>query len=418
MRNWAGNVVYGAHTIHEPASLDELRELVRTTPRIRALGTRHSFSDVADAPHALVSLARMPRRVDLDPARGRVTVDAATRYGDLAPTLDEAGFALANLASLPHISIAGSVATGTHGSGVRLASLASEVVGLELVLHDGAILTLAREDDADRFAGSVVALGALGVVTAVTLAVQPAYRVRQDVFDDLPFEAAFGSLDELLAAGDSVSLFTTWRGPGIEQVWVKRRMTDADRPLPPVLGQARRATQPRHPIPGKPTEATTEQLGVPGPWYQRLPHFRLEDTPSSGDELQAEWIVPREHGTAALRAVHAIRHHVGPLIQTSEIRTIAASDLWLDPAFGRDSLAIHFTLVPDGPAVAALLPRVDAALAPFAPRPHWGKLSSLAPATVVDRYPRFSDFAELREALDPEGTFRNPFVDRLLGAHG
>jgi alditol oxidase len=418
MRNWAGNLAYAARAIHEPESLEELQQLVRDTPRIRALGTRHSFSSVADTSGDLVSVARMPRRFEVDAANRRVTIDAATRYGELAPALDAAGFALANLASLPHISVAGSIATGTHGSGVRLGSLASEAVGLELVVGGGEHVSLTRDADRDRFPGTVVALGALGVVTAVTLAVQPAYRTRQDVFDDLPFHAALESLDELLAAGDAVSLFTTWRGPAIEQVWVKRRVVADPAPLPAVFTAARPAAEPRHPIPGFSTDATTEQLGVPGPWYERLPHFRLDHTPSAGEELQAEWILPREHGADALRAVHAIRDRVGPLIQTSEIRTIAASDLWLDPAYGRDSLAVHFTLVPDGPAVAALLPLVDAALAPFEPRPHWGKLSTLDPATIVARFPRFGDFARLRTALDPQGTFRNPFVDDLLAAHG
>jgi len=418
MRNWAGNLAYAARALHEPTSLEQLQELVRVTPRIRALGTRHSFSGVADTPGELVSLARMPRRFEVDATNRRITIDAATRYGELAPALDAAGLALANLASLPHISVAGSVSTGTHGSGVRLGSLASEVVGVELVVGGGERLTLTRDDDPDRFPGAVVALGALGIVTALTLAVQPAYRMRQDVFDDLPFEAALESLDELLAAGDTVSLFTTWRGSAIEQVWVKRRVVDGAAPLPRVFAAARPAREPRHPIPGLPTDATTDQLGVPGPWYERLPHFRLDHTPSSGDELQAEWILPREHGADALRAVDAIRDHVGPLTQTSEIRTIAASDLWLDPAGGRDSLAIHCTLVPDGPRVAALLPLVDAALAPFAPRPHWAKISALDPATIVARYPRFGDFARLRATLDPEGTFRSPFVDRLLTAHG
>jgi xylitol oxidase len=418
MRNWAGNLAYAARAVHEPASVDELQELVRTSRRIRAIGTRHSFAAVADTPDDLVSLARMPRRLEVDRARRQVTVAAATRYGELAPALDAAGLALANMASLPHISVAGSVATGTHGSGVRLGSLGSEVVGLELVVGDGELVRLTRADDPERFPGAVVALGALGIVTAVTLAVQPAYAMRQDVFDDLPFEAVLAALDELLAAGDSVSLFTTWRGAAIEQVWVKRRVAAETATLPPILDDAHRATGPRHPIPGLPTDATTEQLGVPGPWYQRLPHFRLEHTPSVGDELQAEWLLPRDHAAEALRAVHGIRDRIGPLIQTSEIRTVAASDLWLDPASGRDSLAIHFTLLPDGPRVAAMLPLVDAALAPFAPRPHWAKLSALDPATTVERYPRFGDFAALRAALDPEGRFRNPFVDRLLDARG
>jgi xylitol oxidase len=404
--NWAGNVTFSA-TIHEPASVDELRRLVAATPRIRALGTAHSFSRIADAPGELVSVARLPKPIVIDPDRPRVTVAAGVRSGDLAVRLNEAGWAVHNLASLPHISVAGAVATATHGSGDRNGNLATEVAALDLVTAGGDLVSVARDDP--RFVGMVVGLGALGVVVSLSLDILPAFQLEQFIYENLPMSQLAEQFDVIFGSGYSVSLFTDWRTEVINQVWQKRPAGST------VEIDAVRADGPRHPVPGMPADFCTQQLGVPGPWHERLPHFRLEFTPSSGEELQSEFFVARDRAMDALQAVYGIRDVVSPVLQISEVRTIAADELWLSPHYGRDSVGIHFTWVKDPAGVAAALAVVEDTLAPFDIRPHWGKMSGLAPEYLRARYERLLDFEALLADYDPAGKFRNEVIDRYFG---
>ena len=412
LTNWAGNITFGAAHVHRPGSLDELQTLVAASDRVRALGSGHSFSPVADTTADLVSVAGLPATVDVSADRTTATVAAGMRYGEVAVALQAHGLALHNLGSLPHISVAGAVATGTHGSGPTLGSLSTAVVGLDLVTATGAMLRLDRTDR--RFPGAVVALGALGVVTAVTLAVQPTYDVAQTVYQDLPVRRLATDLDEILAAGYSVSLFTTWSRDVVDQVWVKRRTDDLRAALGPDWLDMHAATGPLHPVPGMSPASCTEQLGVPGPWHERLPHFRLDHTPSSGAELQTEYLVPRRHAVAALDAVQAMAPRVAAVLQVSELRTVAADDLWLSPAYEQDSLAVHFTWVDDAAAVAPVVAELEQRLAPFGPRPHWGKVFTMPPAAVQPLYPRLPDVVTLRRELDPDGVFGNDMVDTYL----
>ncbi|HEX2133999.1 MAG TPA: D-arabinono-1,4-lactone oxidase [Actinophytocola sp.] len=410
-RNWAGNLTYRAGRIARPATVTELRELVVETPRIRALGSRHSFSDVADTPDVLVSLDALPAEIELDieVSGDRVTVPAATRYGDLAAVLADRGLALPNLASLPHISVAGAVATGTHGSGDRNGCLSTSVAALDIVGADGELRRVSRGDR--EFAGSVVALGALGVVVRVALDVVPAFDVRQTVYPGVPWPAALADLDALMSAGYSVSLFTDWTGDHLRQVWVKS--TTADPPAD--LYGAAPSPVGVHMIPTESVAAVTEQLGVPGPWLDRLPHFRMEHKPSSGDELQSEYLVPRDAAPEALSRVRAMGGRIAPVLHVTEIRSVAADDLWLSGAYGRDAIAIHFTWHQNPAAVTALLPDIEAALLPLGARPHWGKC--FATTRLAPQYPQWRDFVELRRAVDPGGKFTNPFLDRLFLSH-
>jgi xylitol oxidase len=413
--NWSGNVRFGAARIGRPGSVEALQALVRTSERVRALGTAHSFSPIAETTGDLVSVADLPQRVEIDAHRMTVTVGAGMGHGELATRLQAKGLALHNLASLPHISVAGAVATGTHGSGVGNGNLATAVTALEMVTADGELVTLSRAVDPGRFRGGVVALGCLGVVTALTLRVEPTYDVAQTVYEDLPFGRVVTDLDTMLSVGYSVSLFTTWGDDLVDHIWVKRRVDDPAPDLGPTWMGARRARHEWHPIGRMSPAACTPQLGVPGPWHERLPHFRLDHTPSSGSELQTEYLVPRRFAVQALRAVHELRRLVAPVLQVSEIRTVAADDLWLSPAFGVDCLCVHFTWVDDTAAVLPVVAALEAALAPFEPRPHWGKVFTLAPEHVRARYPRIGDFQELRRELDPTNRFGNDMVDRYLG---
>ena len=374
--------------------------MVASSPRIHALGTGHSFSVVADSPGgSQITLDDLPRSVEVDGTARRARVSAAVRYSELAPALDKAGFAVPNLASLPHITVAGAVATGTHGSGNRNRCLAAAVHALDLVTASGEVITVTDTDAA------VVALGALGVVTSLTLDLVESFEVRQWVYDNLPLASLEDRFEEIFGSAYSVSAFTTWRDPGVfEQLWVKHRADDGWA-APASWQGAMLASGQRHPVPGMPADYTTAQSGVVGAWHERLPHFRAEFTPSAGTEIQTEYLLDRSDAVAALHALAPLAARIAPLLQVCEIRTVAADSLWLSPASGRDSVGIHFTWLKEPAAVAALLPGIEAALAPFDPRPHWGKLFAYAPAYRA--YPRAADFADLARRLDPEGKFRN-----------
>ncbi len=413
LANWAGNVEFRAAALHRPASVDELRQLVAGSRQIRAVGTGHSFSHVADTTGDLVSVAGLPPMVELDTAGSAVTVSAGLRYGDVAPVLHAAGRGLANLASLPHISVAGAVATGTHGSGDANASLAAAVSALEMVTADGDLITVRRDADPDRFAGLVVALGACGVVTSLTLDTVPAFTLRQWVYQDVPFAAVQAHFDEITSAAYSVSIFTDWRAERMTQTWLKQADPDPGQPPASWLG-GQLAVADLHPVIGMPAANCTPQLGRPGPWHERLPHFRPEFNPSAGQELQSEFLVDREHAVEALHALEGLTAVLAPVVQVSEIRTVAADNLWLSPSYRRASAAFHFTWVPDARTVGPALASVEAALAPFEPRPHWGKLSTIRPEDVAGRYPRMGDFRLLVAELDEQATFRNDMVNAYL----
>jgi len=404
--NWAGNVSFGAARFHQPDSVAELQRIVALSSRVRALGTGHSFNLIADTTGGLISLARLPTIIALDAERARVTVSADVTYGELASQLHGAGYALANLASLPHISVAGACATGTHGSGDSTGNLATAVAAIEMVTADGELVTIER--GADDFAGAVVALGALGIMVSLSLDIEPTYYVSQHVYEDMRLDQLDEHFDEIFAGGYSVSLFTTWRDPLISQTWVKQRVTEPGEPLPVWLG-AKLASGPRHPVPGHSPVHCTQQLGVPGPWHQRLPHFRLDYTPSAGRELQSEFLLPRSAAVPAIHAIDQISDLVATVLQISEIRTIAADDLWLSPSYGRDSVGLHFTWIDDMRAVAPVIALVEEHLAPFDPRPHWGKLFA-----TPGRYDRLPDFLRLMQRYDPAGKFRNNFINTYL----
>jgi alditol oxidase len=413
--NWAGNVSFRAAAFHQPASVPELQRLVAASPRVKALGRGHSFNPIADTTGDLVSLARLPKPVTIDAALRRVTVGAGVTYGELAARLDQAGYALANLASLPHISVAGAVATGTHGSGNSLGSLATAVAAIDLITASGDLVTLSRDHSGAQFAGAVVSLGALGIAVTVTLDIEPTYQVRQYVYENLPLAALDDHLDEVFASAYSVSLFTDWRAPVITQAWLKQRAGQGlARPPQRWLG-ARQADGPRHPL-GLDPAWCTPQLGVPGPWHERLPHFRLDFTPSAGQELQSEYLIPRHRALEAIHAIEPIGDRIAPVLQVAEIRTVAADDLWLSPCYQRDTTAFHFTWIDDPAAVLPVLAVIEDQLAPLAPRPHWGKLFTMAPDVLASEYQRLPDFAGLLLSHDPSGKFRNAFLDAYLPA--
>jgi len=417
--NWAGNIEYSTDRLRSSASVEQVRDFVRKQSRLKVLGTRHCFNTIADSKDLFLSVKELNEAVTVDPAAHTVTVDAGVTYGKLSPILHEKGWALHNLASLPHISVAGACTTGTHGSGEKNGNLATAVAGLEFVTASGDMVRLSREKDGDTFQAAVVGLGALGVITKITLDVQPAFQMRQYVYENLPLRQMSDQFDAIEASAYSVSLFTDWQKQRINEVWLKSRMGSGQawEARPEFFG-ARLATKNLHPIAELSAENCTEQMGVPGPWYERLPHFRMGFTPSAGKELQSEYFVPRPHAVEAILAVERMRDQVSPHLMISEIRTIAADNLLLSPCYKQDSVAIHFTWKQDWPAVRNVLPTIERELAPFKVRPHWGKLFTMSPKELRSVYgDRLQAFIKVARNLDPGGKFRNDFLDtNVFGA--
>ena len=414
--NWAGNITYSTDGVHTPANVDEVREVVKSCSKLRALGSRHSFNRIADSTQNQISLQHLDQ-IEIDDNARTVTVGAGIKYGQLAPVIDARGYALHNLASLPHISVAGAIATATHGSGIHNGNLATAARALEIVTASGDLIQLSSDKNGDEFLGAVAGLGAVGVVTRVTLDLLPTFQVAQTVYQNLNFDELAHNFDAIFGAGYSVSLFTDWQHHQATQVWIKRKLQAGEKHESAAeFYGAKRATEKLHPITGHPAESCTEQMGIAGPWYERLPHFKMNFTPSSGRELQTEYFVPRERGYEAIVAVEKLRDQITPHLFVTELRTIAADHLWISTAYERDSLAIHFTWKPEWDTVKQILPRIEAQLKPFAPRPHWAKLFTLSPASLQAQYERLADFKALLKQHDPSGKFRNAFLETNLYA--
>ncbi|WP_298885840.1 FAD-binding protein [uncultured Serinicoccus sp.] len=415
-RTWAGNLDYSAGELVEPTSIGQLAEVMAGARRVRVLGSRHSFNRVADTTGTLVGLRRLPAELEVDGERRVVRAGAGLTYGEVGARIQEEGWALHAMASLPHITVGGAVATGSHGSGDGAASLAEGVAAVEVVTTGGEQVRLERGDP--DFGGAVVSLGMLGAVTVVELEVEPTYDVAQTVYEGLTWDQVVEDLDAVTGLGTSVSVFTDWRDPDrTTQVWVKDRVdeprTGSGVPGVDALG-LRPADGPRHMIRGGRPEHCTQQGGVPGPWLDRLPHFRMGFTPSAGEELQSEWLLPRRSVGPALERLRGMAGELAGLALSAEMRTVSCGRQWLDPA-QEDSVAFHVTWRRDQPAVEALLPRIEEGLDPLGARPHWGKLfdeRALA-GRIEELYPQRGRMLELAARMDPRGALRNDYLERV-----
>ena len=415
LRNWAGNVEYGTDRLFSAGSVEEVRDFVRKQSKLKVLGTRHCFNHIVDSHDQFLSMKAMDKVVDLDTAARTVTLESGMTYGKLCPILESKGWALHNLASLPHISVAGACTTATHGSGVKNGNLSTAASGLEIVNASGDMVKLSRAKDGETFHGAVVGLGALGAITKVTLDLQSSYQVQQYVYENLPLGELTKHFDAIESAAYSVSLFTDWQNKRVNEVWLKHRIENGKMfDAPPEFYGAKRATKNMHPIAELSAENCTEQMGVPGPWYDRLPHFKMGFTPSAGQELQAEYFVPHKNAVDAILAVESLHDQVGPNLFITEIRTIAADNFWMSPCYKQDCVAIHFTLKPDWPAVSKLLPVIERELAPFGAKPHWGKLFAMAPARLDSSYEKLPEFLALTKKFDPQDKFRNDFLNTYV----
>ena len=414
LKNWAGNLEYSSDVIFYPKTVEEVQQILKAHRKIKALGTRHCFNNIADSKDGFLSTKELKEIISLDKTAHTVTVEGGIKYGELCPWLDKQGYALHNLASLPHISVAGAISTATHGSGIKNRNLASAVSALEIVKANGSIVHLSKQDG-DAFYAAVVGLGALGIITKVTLDVQPAFMMRQYVYEHLPLAQLQQHFDAIVSAGYSVSLFTDWQQESINEVWIKSRADDeANKDVKNDFFGATPATKNMHPIAALSAENCTEQMGVPGPWYERMPHFKMGFTPSSGKELQTEYFVPHQHAVAAILAVQQLGKQIGPHLFITEIRTITADNLLMSPCYKQDSVTIHFTWKQEWKEVSKLLPVIEQALSPFNARPHWGKLFTLPPQVLDSRYANLQQFKKMVADYDPDQKFRNEFLNENL----
>lgn len=404
--NWAEHVAFGALSTHSPVSVAEVQQIVRQSTKVRAIGARHSFNAIGDTPGALISLRSLPRRIEINAASRTVTIDGGITYAELCPVLEAAGWALFNLASIPDFTVVGAVATAIHGSGNANKNLASSVAALDVVTASGDIVTFRRGEP--DFDGAVVNLGALGVVTSMVLDLVPRFDIRQDVYHRLKFDAVADNFDMLMGSAYSVSLFTHWNGDIVDQAWLKNLSTAV---LPADLFEGKPAADESSPVVGKLPYGTTAQRGLLGPSYDRLPHARIGAIPAVGYEYQSEYFVARSDAPAAMRAIRKIEAVLHPVMVVSEIRTIAADELWMSMNYQQDGVGFHFSWERDWPAVQKALLALEEALAPFNPRPHWGKLFVMPADRVRGRYPMLGAFHDLATRLDPTGKFRNGFVD-------
>ena len=412
--NWAGNYTYSAKNLDLANTIEDVRHTIHNHSHLKALGARHSFNGIADSTEDQISLKHFDQ-IKLDTKAKTVTVGAGVTYGQLAPYIDGHGFAVHNLASLPHVSVVGACATATHGSGSKNGNLSTAVRAMEIVTANGDVVTFSREKLGDKFLGTVVGLGALGVITTITLDVQPAFQMTQVVYENLSFFQLEHHLDDIFASGYSVSIFTDWQNHRATQVWIKRRVEqDLHADQGAGFYGATPAARNLHPLAGHSAENSTEQMGIPGPWYERLPHFRMNFTPSSGAELQSEYFVPLDKGYAAILAVEQLRDQITPHLFISELRTIAADDLWMSPCYRQSSMTLHFTWKPEWPAVKRVLPLIEERLALFGARPHWAKLFTMTPAQIKAQYARMSDYQAILAQFDPNGKFRNEFINRNI----
>jgi xylitol oxidase len=414
LKNWAGNLEYSTGNVHYPQTVEQVQELVRKNKKLRPLGSRHAFNKIADSTDNQVSTQELHKIISLNTEANTVTVESGTKYGELAPYLHEKGYALHNLASLPHISIGGAVATATHGSGIKNGNLSTAVSAIEFVNAAGNLVTLSKQRDGEQFYGAVAALGALGVVTKLTLDIQPAFSMKQVVYRNLPMQELEKNFDTIMSSGYSVSFFTDWKNKNISEVWVKSRVENNNAAALPELYGAKPAAQNMHPIETESAENCTGQMGAPGPWYERMPHFKMGFKPSAGKELQSEFFVPVEHAYQAMMAMEKLHEKITPHLFISEIRTVAADELWMSPCYKKTCAALHTTWKQETDAVMSLLPLIEEQLAPFAARPHWAKLFTISPPVLQSRYERLNDFKQLINQYDPDGKFRNDFLNRNL----
>jgi FAD-linked oxidoreductase len=428
-QNWSGAAHGAPRTFVRPRSLDELARLVgsygREGRQVRVVGAGHSFTPLAQTDDVLLSLDRLQGITAADPDQGTVRVWAGTRLKRLGDDLLARGLAQENLGDIDVQSLAGAISTGTHGTGVRFGSLSTQVAGLTLVTAAGDVLECSDQQHPDVFKAAQVSLGALGVLAAVTLRVVPATRLR--------FESRRERLDDCLARLERYKQenshfeffwlpYTPWvqtkylnetdNPPSARNVWGTFNKIVLENGLYWVLSECCRLVPP--------VSRTVSRLSAWGiaPVTEVDYSHRLFATPRLVKFQEMEYNIPAQHFPAVLAEIRACldraRFNVNFPV---ECRFVRGDDIWLSPAYQRDSayIAVHMY---KGMPYERYFRTIEEVYQPYGGRPHWGKLHTLAPATLAARYPRWHDFRRVRAALDPHNVFLNDYLRCLLDADG
>lgn len=409
LANWGGNLAFEQAEVVKPKTISELAEMVRVN-KVRPVGTLHSFSPIAKGEGLLMSTANLAIKPELDSDRSVVRFGAAMRFGELALFLEQNGFALRNMGSLPHISVAGAAATGTHGSGDKNQILSSSLTSFSYLNHEGELIKVEKQDP--LFEAFRLGLGAYGIWVEAELSIVPSFQIRQDIFLEIPWSYFLEDPSRLTSAGYSVSLFGKWGTSTISQTWVKSEVEDP-RAGVPIAAIAPEQNSKRELADGV-GDNLTEQGGKPGPWLHRLPHFRLDASPSAGNEIQTEYFFTRDKIAHAIEAVHSVAGKINPVLIISEIRSIAQDDAWLSPMRRGDSIALHFTWKNEPELVDIAVQELEKVLAPMEPIPHWGKVHHFTQSDLERAHPMLSKAREQFENADPSGKFSSDYL-RSLG---
>jgi len=412
MKNWAGNLTFSAKEYIEIDSISKLQSIVSKASGVKVLATGHSFNDIADTNQTQISIKNLSNKIEIDSIKKVVLVPAGMQYADVCRYLETKGWALFNTASLGEITVAGAMLTGTHGSGSNNPVLSDCVEGIEMVLESGEIFNISREDS-DEFFGFVISLGALGVFTKLKLKIVESFSIKQFVYENIGIQSISENFDDVFDKSYSVSYFSNWKKNSTGQIWMKFLDNNNFPQLPSVWLDGNIANANQHPVKVNDPSPCTDQMGVSGKWLYRLPHFKLDSSPASGDEVQTEYLVDRAYVSHYIDELSNIGDEIAARVYATEIRTIKADDLWLSGAHGRQTVGFHFTWKKSD-SLQTFLPKIEEILGNHNGRPHWGKLFSTPRENLIGRYPKYSNFEDLLKKYDPNKKFRNSFINRYF----
>lgn len=430
--NWAGTEAATPVRVETPTSADGVAAAVKGAASqglsVKAIGAGHSFSGVAVAPGVQLRLDHLDQVLEVDAATGLVTVEAGIALHRLNPLLTQHGLAMEILGDIDRQTIAGAVSTGTHGSGIGFRSISNQVRALELVLADGSTVSCSPRERPDLFAAARIGLGALGVITKVTLQTVP--RFALEAHDAaMPLDEVLDEAHALAAANDHFEFFWfPWTGTALTR---RFRRLAGDAPLKPMGWWSRDVDDKFITNVGLETLC---RVGTrfPGsvPALNRLITRAISDRTFTDLSYkvfashrnvrfrEGEFAVPREALVPTLRELKSwIEKNEEPVAFPFEVRFAQRDDIWLSPAHERDVAYIAFHQYHRMPHERFFRACYDI-LGAAGGRPHWGKMHDLAAADLAERYPRFADFVTLRDELDPTGVFANPYLDRVLGPVG
>ncbi|MFI7356739.1 D-arabinono-1,4-lactone oxidase [Streptomyces avidinii] len=426
-RNWAGNITATPARVVTPASVGELQDTVRRAAedglRVKAVGTGHSFTAAAATDGVLIRPQALAGIRSIDRAAGTVTVEAGTVLADLNAALAREGLSLTNMGDIMEQTVSGATSTGTHGTGRDSASIAAQIRGLELVTADGRLLTCSEKEEPEVFAAARLGIGALGIVTAITFAVEPIFFLTARE-EPMGFDRVTAEFEEHFAENEHFEFYwfphtgncNTKRNnrsqgpaapPGPVSAWIEDELlSNGLFQAVNSLGRAVPATIP--------SIARVASRALSARTYTDIP-YKVFTSPRRVRFVEMEYALPRERVVLALRELRAMVDRSGLRISFPvEVRTAPADDITLSTASGRDTayIAVHMY---KGTPYQGYFTAAERIFTAHGGRPHWGKVHTRDAQYFAEAYPRFGEFTALRDRLDPDRVFGNDYLRRVLG---